>query len=375
MLVKQLSLTEENWKESLTKIDFDANLFLLFVSPYFNFKKEILESLKKKFPKATLIGCSTAGEISGITVKDKSISLTVIQFKKVPIKKVSTPVVNLEGSYTSGERIGEALYSEDLKHVLVFSDGLHVNGADLVDGLKSKLPKVSITGGMAADGNHFDKTFVVNDGNMVEKTVVGLGFYGNHLNVGCGSKGGWDSFGVARLVTKSEKNVLYELDDLPALTVLEQYKKPFVTANSISHLLYPLSVRLNENVTPVIRTIFEANQENKSLICKGNIPEGSTVRIMKYNTDRLIIGAENAALNANKNKNGEAQLAILISCAGRRNVLKQLVEEEVEAVRAAIGEKPMITGFYSYGEIAPFDDFSPCELHNQTMTITILSEC
>lgn len=169
MIVKQLSLTDENWKKSLTKIDFDANLFLLFVSPDFNFKKEVLKSIKNKFPKAILIGCSTAGEIDDISVKDKSISLTAIQFKKVPLKKVSTPAANLECSYMAGERIGEALYSEDLKHVLIFSDGLHVNGADLVNGLKSKLPKVSITGGMAADGNDFEKTFVINNGNMVEK--------------------------------------------------------------------------------------------------------------------------------------------------------------------------------------------------------------
>lgn len=95
---------------------------------------------------------------------------------------------------------------------------------------------------------------------------------------------------------------------------------------------------------------------------------------MKANIDRLINGAETSAILANKIHDNKSELAILISCVGRRLVLKQMVEEEVEVVREIIGEKPSITGFYSYGEIAPFGEFSPCELHNQTMTITTLSE-
>ncbi len=374
MKVQQLSLTEINWNKSLASIDFDANLFLLFVSPDFNFKKEVLKSIKKEYPNATIIGCSTAGEISDVSVKDKTISLSAIQFEKVPFRKVSVQIKEAECSFESGKKIANELYNKDLKHVLIFSDGLNVNGADLVEGLKSKLTNVSITGGLAADGLNFNKTFVIDDENIVDKTIIGIGFYGDNLKVGCSSKGGWDSFGVERLVTKSDKSVLYELDGLPALPVLEKYKKPFITTDGISHLSYPLSVRQNENSHPVVRTIFGVNEENQSLICNGNIPEGSYVRIMKSNNDRLITGAENSAIAANKNQE-ESQLAILISCLGRRMVLKQLVEEEVEVIREVIGDRPCITGFYSYGEIAPFDEFSPCELHNQTMTITILSEC
>ncbi|NRA92567.1 MAG: FIST C-terminal domain-containing protein, partial [Psychroserpens sp.] len=184
----------------------------------------------------------------------------------------------------------------------------------------------------------------------------------------------WDSFGIERLVTKSKKNVLYELDGLPALELYKSFLGDEADNLPSSGLLFPLSMRSNETEKPVVRTILGINEEDQSLTFAGNIPKGSYVRLMKANIDRLIGGAEASAKALNKTTDESSELAILISCVGRRLVLKQLVEEEIEVVREVIGDKPQITGFYSYGEIAPFGAFSPCELHNQTMTITTLSE-
>ena len=375
MKVQQISLIENNWCEKIESIHIDANLFLLFISPDFNLKDDVLLSLNLKYPKSTIIGCSTAGEISDVTVKDKTISLTAIQLEKTTLKKVSFQIKDMNCSYKAGEEIANKLDENDLKHVIVLSDGLNVNGADLVSGLKSKIPHVSITGGLAADGSAFNKTFVINDGKIVDKTIVGLGFYGDDLKVGYSSKGGWDSFGIERLVTKSNKNVLYELDGMPALEIYKSFLGEYANDLPSSGLLFPLSMRNSKNTTPLVRTILAINEEDQSLTFAGNIPQDSYVRLMKANIDRLISGAEDSAISANKNLKETSELAILISCVGRRLVLKQLVEEEVEVVRDVIGDKPCITGFYSYGEIAPFGEFSPCELHNQTMTITTLSEC
>jgi hypothetical protein len=375
MKVQQISLIENNWFEQIESIHIDANLFLLFISPDFNLKDDVLLSLNLKYPKSTIIGCSTAGEISDVTVKDKTISLTAIQLEKTTLKKVSFQIKDMNCSYKAGEEIANKLNENDLKHVIVLSDGLNINGADLVSGLKSKIPRVSITGGLAADGSAFNKTFVINDGKIVDKTIVGLGFYGDDLKVGYSSKGGWDSFGIERLVTKSNKNVLYELDGMPALEIYKSFLGEYANDLPSSGLLFPLSMRNSKNTTPLVRTILAINEEDQSLTFAGNIPQDSYVRLMKANIDRLISGAEDSAISANKNLKETSELAILISCVGRRLVLKQLVEEEVEVVRDVIGDKPCITGFYSYGEIAPFGEFSPCELHNQTMTITTLSEC
>jgi hypothetical protein len=204
---------------------------------------------------------------------------------------------------------------------------------------------------------------------------VGLGFYGDNLKVGFSSRGGWDSFGIDRLVTRSNNNVLYELDGKPALETYKSFLGDKAKDLPSSGLLFPLSMRNEKDAIPVVRTILGINEDKQSLTFAGNIPEGSYVRLMKANIDRLIDGAENSAKNTSKSLKETPELAILISCVGRRLVLKQLVEEEVEVVREVIGDEACITGFYSYGEIAPFGEHSPCELHNQTMTITTLTEC
>ncbi len=244
----------------------------------------------------------------------------------------------------------------------------------MVSGLRSVLPSTSITGGLAGDGYDFKETFVIANKDITDKIAVGIGLYGNALKVGYSSKGGWDSFGIERRVTKSDENVLYELDGFPALELYKSFLGDNAKKLPSSGLLFPLNLRVNESDAPVVRTILGVNEAEQSLTFAGNIPEGAYVRLMKANVDRLINGAEDSAKKAINVTKQHTELAILISCVGRRLVLKQLVEEEVEVVREIIGEKPKITGFYSYGEIAPFGLFSPCELHNQTMTITTLSE-
>ncbi len=375
MKVQQLSLKTRKWRDDVLALNNSPDIILLFVSPKFDEKQEFLDYLTNSFPNASVVGCSTAGEISDVNVSDKTISLTAIKLEKVSHKEEAVEVSEMKYSYKAGRELAKKLAADDLKHVIVLSDGLNVNGADLVSGLKGVLPNVSITGGLAADGSDFNETFIISGGAIEDKKIVGLGFYGDKLKVGYSSKAGWDSFGIERLVTKSHKNVLYELDGLPALELYKSFLGEEAENLPSSGLLFPLSMRDNETSRPVVRTILSVNEEEQSLTFAGNIHQGSYVRLMKANIDRLINGAEKSAKNAIELSDENTDLAILISCVGRRLVLKQLVEEEVEVVREIVGDKPKIAGFYSYGEIAPFGEFSPCELHNQTMTITTLSEC
>ncbi|NMH88032.1 FIST signal transduction protein [Flavivirga algicola] len=376
MNVQQISLQQDNWQEDISILSIEADIFLLFVSPDFTPKRKVLDFINNKYPKTTIIGCSTAGEISDITVKDETISLTAIQLDKVTYKKAAIEIIDMNCSYQSGQDLAKNLYNKELKHVLVLSDGLNVNGAELVSGLKSIIPHVGISGGLAADGADFNKTFVVNDNEIVDKTIVALGFYGEGLKVCTGSRGGWDSYGIGRQVTKSNKNVLYELDGNPALDIYKSFLGEEAKNLPSSGLLFPLSMVSDANSKPLVRSILATNEDEKSVTFAGNLPEGAYVRFMKANLDRLIDGAEESAISASKFFDKESsELVILVSCVGRRMVLKQLVEEEVEAVRDVVGNKPCITGFYSYGEIGPYDESSPCELHNQTMSITTFSEC
>jgi hypothetical protein len=354
----------------------NANLVLVFGSTLNIKNNTSLSHLKNKFSKAIFIGSSTSGEILGTNVFDNTIVATAILFEKTKIIYKCIEISTAEESFKAGESLINLLPKEELKHVFVLSDGLNVNGSELVKGLRNNLPEgISITGGLAGDGASFKETFIVTEkAESKSKIVAAIGFYGNNISIGYGSLGGWDSFGIERLVTKSKNNVLFELDGKPALDLYKSFLgEEYAKDLPASGLLFPLNLRVKYENTPVVRTILAVNNEEQSLTFAGDIPEGSYVRLMKANFDRLIDGAVGAA-NYTIQNNSNPELAILISCVGRKLVLKQLIEEEVEGVSEVLGKKTILCGFYSYGEISPFSKNTKCELHNQTMTITTFKE-
>lgn len=186
--------------------------------------------------------------------------------------------------------------------------------------------------------------------------------------------GGWDPFGPERLVTRSRRNVLYELDGQRALDLYVRYLGEHAAGLPATGLLFPLALRSHEGADSVVRTILSVDEMAGSLTFAGDIPEGMRARLMKANFDRLIDGATGAARGSIGRDAAPPELALLISCVGRKLVLKQRIEEEVEAVREIVGPRATLAGFYSYGEISPAASGAPCALHDQTMTITILSE-
>jgi hypothetical protein len=332
--------------------------------------------LRGWYPDARILSCSTSGEILGTSVYDDSVTATAISFESTEFKVAHINIGDAENSFKAGESLMEELPQEGLVHVFVISDGQRVNGSELVKGLSSRLrADVSITGGLAGDGTKFQKTLVGLDGVPSNGNIVVIGFYGDRLKVGYGSMGGWDSFGPDRVITRSEGNKLYELDGQSALSLYKKYLGELASELPGSALLFPLSIRTNDEDTPVVRTILAVSEEEESMTFAGDLPQGAYARLMKANFDRLIDGASGAANESSETIGGtKPDLAILISCVGRKVVLGQRTEEEVESVREVLGDDTVLTGFYSYGEISPFTKSTKCELHNQTMTITTLSE-
>jgi hypothetical protein len=323
------------------------------------------------YPGAFRFGCSTAGDIFGTQVSDDSLVVTAVRFAATRIAGVCT--AGLEDSFQAGERLAAALDPEGLVHVFVLTDGLHVNGSALVKGLAGGLPRgVTVTGGLSGDGPRFRETLVVCGGEPAAGTAAALGFYGSGLQVGYSSLGGWDAFGPERLITRAQGNVLYELDGRSALELYKTYLGPHAADLPASALLFPLSLRTEPGDTPLVRTILGVSEEESSLKFAGDMPVGTYARFMRANFDRLIDGAMGAARTSCGAVSPE--LALLVSCVGRKLVLGQRVEEEVEGVREVLGSGTVLAGFYSYGEISPFTPSARCELHNQTMTITTLAE-
>jgi hypothetical protein len=311
----------------------------------------------------------------GSEVTDDTLVLTAVAFEDTRVEVRSIDARGCEGSDDAGDRLARALPAEGLVHVMVFSDGHTVNGTALVAGLLRRLPEgVAVTGGLAGDGARFQRTLVGADGPPREGTVAVVGFYGQRLRVGYGSLGGWDPFGPERRITRADGNVLHELDGQPALALYKKYLGEHAAGLPLAGLLFPLSVRTVDG-REFVRTILGVDEASQSMTFAGDLPEGGLARLMKANFDRLVDGAQGAA-RATQEALGQAepQLSVLISCVGRKLVLQQRTEEEVEAVRAVLGPGSPVTGFYSYGEICPSAPRAGCELHNQTMTITTFSE-
>ena len=379
MKIEQMSWSAaSDWVQGIgpSRLKDSADLVLVFGGTAAIQDRERLAQVQEAYPRAFVFGCSTAGEIQGTTVRDDSIAVTAVEFERTEIRHASVDLRETPDSRDAGERLAQLLPHDGLVHVFILSDGLAVNGTDLVEGLASCLPAdVSITGGLSGDGARFETTLVVSAGKADSQTVAAVGLYGSHLKVGCASLGGWDSFGPERVVTRSEGNVLYELDGKSALALYKQYLGDQADGLPGTGLLFPLSLRTKERETPFVRTILGIDDETQSLTFAGDIPTGAYARLMKANFDRLIDGAVGAArATQSPIANSAPELAILISCVGRKMVLKQRIEEEVEGVRDVLGDATTLTGFYSYGEISPFTPNARCELHNQTMTITTFSE-
>jgi hypothetical protein len=364
------------WQAANTSVVTDPDLVLIFGDGTALGASESIPRLRHRFPKALFFGCSTAGEILGTSVSDETIVATAVHFDRTTLHAARVQISPGENSFDTGRRLAQSVPQAGLRHAFVLSDGLNVNGSELVRGLMSALPAdVTVTGGLSGDGARFATTYVLWDDRPQTGLVAMLGFYGSNLTVGYGSLGGWDPFGPERLITRSTRNVLYELDGKSALKLYKDYLGEHAVGLPATGLLFPLSIRKDEGDTPVVRTILAVNESDQSMTFAGDVPEGAYARLMKANFDRLMDGAMNAArVSQSAIRGNEPELAILISCVGRKLILKQRVEEEVESVRTVLGPRPALTGFYSYGEISPFTPSARCELHNQTMTITTLSE-
>jgi hypothetical protein len=378
MNIEQKKWSKTNGWEVLRNDNLDylrCNLVIAFGSTELLGGSFLHDNLKASYPNATILMNSTSGEIIDRQVNDDTISLTAIEFEKTKIKSAITHISAVRNSFDAGYFLARALDPVDLASVLIISDGQKVNGSDLVMGLQEFLPKGTIiTGGLAGDGDRFQKTLVGLNEIPVEGRIVVIGFYGKNLTVTSGSMGGWDTFGPERIITKSKGNILYELDGLLALDIYKSYLGEYADELPGSGLLFPLSIRKDKNTEAIVRTIFSIDEDAKSITFAGNMPDGYYAQLMNTNFDHLIEGASNAASNSIKNTLTKPDLAILISGIGRKLVLDQRIEEEVEVVKSIFGDKTAIMGFYSYGEISPSCIFNKCELHNQTMTITTLSE-
>lgn len=332
--------------------------------------------LRSRFPIANIAMCSTAGEIYDNEVLDDSISIVAIELDKTIITSTSVKIDDYLSSFEAGANLVSKLEKDNLKYIFILSDGAKVNGSELVRGIESVVESIiPVTGGIAGDGTQFQSTVVGLNCVPESGNIIAIGFYGDSIKISHGSMSGLDMFGVERRITKSISNELFEIDNVNALDLYKQYLGKYADELPGSALLFPLSIKLPHTTEAIVRTILSINEDRKSMIFAGDLPEGSLVRFMKANFEKVIDAASDAAQKSIAQFDvKEPSLSLLISCVGRKIILGNRIDEEIDAVREIFGNKTIISGFYSYGEISPFNLNTKCELHNQTMTITTFDE-
>lgn len=351
----------------------DADLVFVFTGNPQLRTPGFTEALRRAYPHAVLAGCSTAGEICAERVTDDSLTITALDFESSQAKGASVDLANFSSSFEAGVQLGRSIPHAGLKHAIVISDGLRVNGSELARGLAATLPsEIVTTGGLAGDGDRFKQTSILFQESVTEGSALIVGLYGS-VRAGYGSLGGWDAFGPERRITRAFANKLHDLDGESALGLYKRYLGDFARDLPASALLFPLRIRSDQKDPGVVRTVLAVEDNEDSMTFAGEMPTGWYATLMRANFDRLIDGAVTAAQSA-FTRLDRPDFALLISCVGRKLLLKQRVEEEVEGVRDVLGPQATLTGFYSYGELSPLTPGSRCELHNQTMTITTLSE-
>jgi hypothetical protein len=337
-------------------------------------QQECLAALARMYPKAQIAGCSTAGEIHRTTARDSTIAVAAIAFEHSFVRVCSSRVESVERSFAAGAELARKLPAEGLRHAIVFAEGIHVNASEFVRGINSGLPKgVVVSGGFAGDGDRLQTTRVYCGRIAAGRAAVAIGFYGERLAIGVGAVGGWRPFGPDRLITRSQQNILYEIDNRPALALYKQYLGNYAEGLPATGLMFPLEVTIEGR--RVLRALLGVDETEQSITFAGNLPEGSFARFMVGQNEDLIAGAEDAArASIEPLKDRLPQLSLVVSCNGRRFVLKQRIEEELEAARDGLGADTPMVGFYSYGEIAPTSAGGRAELHNETATVSSLAE-
>lgn len=355
--------------------DKDIDIVIVFTT------REVIEDglslkiIQNTLPGSALVGCSTSGEI-GEYVEDGSLSLMGLKFERSRFKCVPVQIRGAGASLEAGHAMARALMADDLKGVFTLLPGINVNGSKFTQGLKEILPAgVSVSGGLAGDGLHFKETRTVHNDAIYADHAIGIGFYGDAIELQSRAQGGWKPFGPLRRVTRAENNVLYELDGKSALALYKEYLGDKANDLPSSGLLYPFAIMDDQSgdSAGLIRTILDINEEKGSLVLAGDMEVGQKVCLMHANTDQLVEGAEEAVSGLDACTQNSCAL-ICVSCVGRKILMGDDTEDELDAIRDTLGKTLPITGFYSYGEICYFEGTQQVELHNQTMTVTLIKE-
>jgi hypothetical protein len=355
-------------------LDSPNTLITVFSTPNFSKVEKGFQELSQRFPNSIITGCSTTGEIYEGELYDDTLSVAISRFEKTKIVANFTNVDNILDSFHAGAKLANSFDKEGLKSLYVLSDGLALDGSTLAKGINQNLNKnISVTGGMASDNGLFKSTWVFVNREPKSGYASAIGFYGEDIHVSYASKGGWNKVGLTRTITacNSDTNTIMTIDDKPALELYKTYMGEHAKNLPASGLAFPLMV-IDDEDDIKIRSLLAADEETQSIGVYGDIAKNDKIIFLQGNPGHIVTGAEEAAQELPE-LTETAALALTVSCIGRRSVLQDRAEEEVEIIKEVLGDNITQIGFYSYGEISTHPS-GKCGLLNQTMTLALIWE-
>ena len=346
-------------------------------------QQELLDGIAAAVPGVPVVGCSTDGEISsqGLSIN----SVVVMALASDTIRFHSAFVEHLSNdSYGAGAQIGKAFQGIGSRYIQVFSDGLSGNADLIIQGIKAHMgDDVKIAGGTAGDGGEFKRTFQYHGNRILTNSIVAIAFQGR-FGLGTGTACGWFPVGIAKKVTRAVGNVVYELDGQPALQAYERFLGKHAERLPAVGVEYPLGLLGSDSEAEekgyfLCRATMGVDRQAGAIIFAGDVPEGSLVKMTIGNDGDIIRAAKNAARSAMEKlrKSDPAlkpQAIFLYSCMARKIVLGTRTDEEILAVKEAIGMDVPVIGFYTYGEYAPIGECEHSCFHNETATLTVIGE-
>jgi hypothetical protein len=375
--VTQLHFFREKFGSDLpVHLDSPETLVLVFFSGDL-IHESIWTQLVKGFPRSMMFGCSGGGAVKGAEILDSSAVVSVIRFERSRLESGSVHLSDFPDSFSAGRTLASSIPKQGLKACYVLSDGLHVNGSALVQGLRSVLgDAVDISGGLAAAEPGSAATYVLESGVPKEKMATILGLYGNRLNVVSSVGGGWKPFGLLRKITRSKGNILHTLDGKTALGLYREFLGEQARNLPGAALLFPLYLAESGSGDSrgTVRTVIGMNESEQSMTFAGDVPEGSVVQLMRSSHEKLIDAAGDAGgLASARLRPAMETLCIVASCVGRRMVLGEKTDQEIELIQSLLPHGASQTGFYSNGEIGA-NVPGRYDLHNQSIAITLVQE-
>jgi len=373
MLIERLEYIDNRWKIDKKIENGTPDIVFVFGRRAELQDRGIYIGLRDIYPYSDIVGCSSSGNILGDKLTTAKIVAIAIYFKNGSVRVSIRDFSKDDNQLQVSRDLILALPKEKLKHIFILADGLSMNGSKLIEGANLVSSSILITGGFAGDDEQFIESVVMVNGVVKSNRVIAVGFYGDSIEVRSGCFSGWSEFGILRKITKSKGNIVYEIDGKPALDLYKKYLGDYAKELPKSALNFPISIKSSKRDSKnLIRSVLGIDEDRKALIFAGDVPEGYYARLMKASVDGLIDGALKASSQIGDVK-GDS-LGIVVSCVGRKLVLKQLVDEELEAIAEVLGDSVNLIGFYSYGELAPFEGSNVCEFHNQTVVVTLISE-